>query len=130
MDHKLDKEKFEKLMKFALETAIGGKDKITVDTDEDWDVTTGKMHFIHIFIKITGDGDDMYTPQDIQFELSKYENKISRVINNPKFIFDEFGEFGKKSKNGIEFNGPMILRVNIDPAEFESQWVINVQFDN
>lgn len=129
MDHKFDKEKFEKLMKFAFETAIGGKDKVTVDTDVDWDNQTGRLYFLHIFIRIDGSGDDFYSPKDIEFELNRIEDKIYRVVNNPKFIFTEFGEFGKKDDTEIITNGPLLMKLNIDAEDFTSQWAVNVEFD-
>ena len=129
MDHKFDKEKFERLMKFALETAIGGRDKVTVDTDVDWDIQTGRLYFLHIFIRIDGSGDDFYSPKDVEFELNRIEDKIYRVVNNQKFIFNEFGEFGKQDDTEIIANGPLLMKLNIDAEDFTSQWAVNVEFD-
>jgi hypothetical protein len=129
MDHKFDWRKFEKLTKFALETAIGGKDKITIDTDLDWDTNTGRLYNLHIFIIINGTGDDFYSPKDIEFELNRIEDKIYRVVNNPKFVFNEFGEFGKKDDTEIIANGPLLMKLNVDTENFNSEWVVNVEFD-
>jgi hypothetical protein len=129
MDHKFDKEKFERLMKFALETAIGGRDKVTVDTDVDWDIQTGRLYFLYIFIRIDGSGDDFYSPKDVEFELNRIEDKIYRVVNNQKFIFNEFGEFGKQDETEIIANGPLLMKLNIDAEDFTSQWAVNVEFD-
>jgi hypothetical protein len=116
-------------MEFALETAIGGKDKITIDTDLDWDTNTGRLYNLHIFIIINGLGDDFYSPKDIEFELNRIEDKIYRVVNNPKFVFNEFGEFGKKDDTEIIANGPLLMKLNVDTENFNSQWVVNVEFD-
>jgi hypothetical protein len=129
MDHKFDKEKFDRLMKFALETAIGGRDKVTVDTDVDWDTKTGRIYFLYIFIRIDGPGDDYYSPKDIEFDLRRIEDKIYRVVNNPKFVFNEFGEFGKNDDTEIIANGPLLMKLNVDTENFNSQWVVNVEFD-
>jgi hypothetical protein len=82
MDHKFDWRKFEKLTKFALETAIGGKDKITIDTDLDWDTNTGRLYNLHIFIIINGTGDDADKIKKIKERLEQIGYDTHMVVVN------------------------------------------------
>ena len=122
MDRRKNLEKSEKLLKFAIENALKAKNSVKIDLDIDSSSDNQFIDNIMIFIGVSLDGDGSYELRDITFELARQKKIIEDVLDHPKLQFRHDGSLGSLPNRNNFISEMGILRVNIDPEDFNVGW--------
>lgn len=127
MDRRKNLEKTEKLLKFAIENGLKSKNSVKIDLDLDLSSDDQFIENVMIFIEVSLDGDGMYELRDITFELARQKRIIEEVLDHPKLQVRHDGSLGTSpnTKNFVSEVG--ILKLNIDPEDFNVGWHVMVQ---
>jgi hypothetical protein len=124
MDKRKNFEKSEKLLKFAIENALGEKNSVTIDLDVDG---SDPIRQIMIFILIDIEGDGYYQLKDLLFEFNRQKQIIENVLSHPKLQFQNDGSLGKNNGKINYLTEAGILSMNIDPDDFKISWHVMVE---
>ena len=111
-----------KLIQFALKTKLSDVQKVVVDYDPDYDFD-GEMANLHLFITLYFNGDGMYEPNDICYELERLRDAIWDLFNSSGITMDRMGKI-TQTKDKPDIMGPSILKVNIDHDDFKVGYAI------
>lgn len=110
-----------KLVQFALKTKLSDAQKVEVDYDPDMD--GDGISTLHLFITIHFNGDGIYEPNDICFELERIRDAIWDLFNSSGITMDRMGKI-TQTKDKPDIMGPSILKVNIDHDDFKVGYAI------
>jgi hypothetical protein len=124
MDKRKNFEKSEKLLKFAIENALGDKNSVTIDLDVD---RSEPIRQIMIFILIDLEGDGYYELKDLVFEFDRQKQIIENVLSHPKLQFQNDGSLGTNNGKINYLTEAGILSMNIDPNDFKISWHVMVE---
>ena len=124
MDKRKNFEKSEKLLKFAIENALGKKNSVTIDLDVD---RSEPIRQIMIFILIDLEGDGYYVLKDLVFEFDRQKQIIENVLSHPKLQFQNDGSLGTNNGKINYLTEAGILSMNIDPDDFKISWHVMVE---
>jgi hypothetical protein len=124
MDKRKNFEKSEKLLKFAIENALGKKNSVTIDLDVD---RSEPIRQIMIFILIDLEGDGYYELKDLVFEFDRQKQIIENVLSHPKLQFQNDGSLGTNNGKINYLTEAGILSMNIDPNDFKISWHVMVE---
>lgn len=127
MDRRKNLEKSEKLLKFAIENALKAKNSVKIDLDIDSSSDNQFIENIMIFIGVSLDGDGSYELRDITFELARQKKIIEDVLDHPKLQFKHDGSLGSLPNRNNFVTEMGILRINIDPEDFNVGWHAMIQ---
>ena len=124
MDKRKNFEKSEKLLKFAIENALGEKNSVTIDLDVDG---SDPIRQIMIFILIDIEGDGYYQLKDLLFEFNRQKQIIENVLSHPKLQFQNDGSLVTNNGKINYLTEAGILSMNIDPDDFKISWHVMVE---
>lgn len=124
MDKRKNFEKSEKLLKFAIENALGEKNSVTIDLDVD---RSEPIRQIMIFILIDLEGDGYYELKDLVFEFDRQKQIIENVLSHPKLQFQNDGSLGTNNGKINYLTEAGILSMNIEPNDFKISWHVMVE---